>query len=86
MKVYSDYSLARIYAITGDKGKAYENLKIWDQDQSVLLVDLISMKNDPSFNNIRNEPEFQKYLKNMEARYQAEHERVKKWMEEQKML
>jgi len=84
--MFSDYALARIYASRGDKGKAYEYLKVFDQDQSVNLMDLVSMKNDPSFNSIRSEQEFQKYIKNMEARYQAEHERVRKWLEKQKML
>ena len=29
---------------------------------------------------------FVSYLKCMEAKYQAEHERVRKWLEEQEML
>ena len=41
------------------------------------------IKTDPLFNSIRNEPEFQQIVKDIEAKYQAEHERVKKWMEEQ---
>jgi molybdopterin converting factor small subunit len=35
---------------------------------------------------IRYEPEFQQILKDVEAKYQAEHERVRKWLEEQGML
>jgi hypothetical protein len=31
---------------------------------------------------IRNELEFQLIVKDVEAKYQAEHERVKKWLEE----
>jgi hypothetical protein len=44
------------------------------------------MKNDPLFNSIRNEPEFQQIVKNVEAKYQAEHERVRKWLQGQGML
>jgi hypothetical protein len=44
------------------------------------------VKHDPLFNSIRNEERFQKILQNVEAKYQAEHERVKKWLEEQGML
>ena len=40
----------------------------------------------PAFNNIRNEPEFQQIAKDIEAKYQAEHERVRKWLETQGML
>ena len=41
------------------------------------------IKEDPMLNSIRNEPEFQKIVKDMESKYQAEHERVRKWLEEQ---
>ena len=44
------------------------------------------IKNDPIFDSIRNEPEFQQIVRDVEAKYQAEHERVKKWLEEQGML
>jgi hypothetical protein len=36
------------------------------------------MKTDPLFNSIRNEPEFQQIAKDIEAKYLAEHERVRK--------
>lgn len=81
-----DYNLASIYAGRGDKGQAYENLKMFDQSQTVSLDWVTSIKNNPLFNNIKNEPEFQKIVRNIEARYQAEHERVRKWLEKQKML
>jgi TolB-like protein/Tfp pilus assembly protein PilF len=86
MEVMWEYFLAGIYACRGDKGKAYENLKLFDKAQTVALDWVISIKNDPLFNSIRNEPEFQKIVRNMEARYQAEHERVRKWLEEQGKL
>jgi molybdopterin converting factor small subunit len=44
------------------------------------------MKTDPLFNSIRNEPEFKQIASDIEAKYQAEHERVRKWLEEQRML
>jgi molybdopterin converting factor small subunit len=46
----------------------------------------MTMKTDPLFNSIRNEPEFQQIVKDVEAKYQAEHEKVRKWLEENKML
>jgi hypothetical protein len=39
-------------------------------------------KVDPMFNSIREEEQFQKFLQNMEAKYQAEHEKVRLWLEE----
>ena len=45
-----------------------------------------SIKNNPLFDSIRNEPEFQQIVRDVEAKYQKEHERVRKWLEEQGML
>ena len=72
--------LAALYAGLGEKNKAYENLRILDKERFFALRDVILIKNDPLFNGIRNEPEFQKIVKEMESKYQAEHERVKKWL------
>jgi TolB-like protein len=75
------YRFAEIYALKGDKVKAYKNLKIFNQKQGENLEWLTQTKKNPFFNSIRHEPEFQKIIKDMETKYQAEHERVKKWLE-----
>jgi TolB-like protein/Tfp pilus assembly protein PilF len=79
------YSLAGVYAFRGDKEKAYKNLKIFNQRKNYNLLIVTLIKNDPLFNSIRNEPEFQQIVKDVEVKYQAQHERVKKWLEEQGM-
>jgi hypothetical protein len=38
------------------------------------------------FISVRGEPEFQKIVNDMEAKNQAEHERVRKWLEKNNML
>jgi len=48
------------------------------------MVTLI--KYDPLFDNIRNETDFQQIVRDVEAKYQAEHERISKWLEEQGTL
>ena len=45
-----------------------------------------NIKDDPIFDSNRDEPEFQQIVRNVEAKYQAEHERVRKWLEENDML
>jgi TolB-like protein/Tfp pilus assembly protein PilF len=81
------YDLAGVYAFRGDKAKAYENLRnSYNQEQALLLWGVSSIKHDPLFDSIRKEPEFQQMLRDVEAKYQAEHERAKKWLEEQGML
>ena len=80
------YDRAGVFAQMGEKDKAYKNLRVINQRQRVNIWMPMLMKTDPSFINIRNEPEFQQIMKNTEAKYQAEHERVKNWLEEQGML
>jgi hypothetical protein len=71
----------------GEKIKAYENLKIHNtRPGKWYLWTVRYIKYDPLFDSIRNEPEFQQIVSEMEAKYQAEHERVRKWLEEQGML
>jgi TolB-like protein/Tfp pilus assembly protein PilF len=81
-----DYNLAAAYALKGDKKKAYENLNEWASGRICSLWGLIFLKYDPLFDSIRNESEFLKIVSEMEAKYQAEHERVRRWLEENKML
>jgi TolB-like protein len=80
------YDLAAAYAFLGDTTKAYQYLDEFNtlNFYPSWLISLI--KNDPLFDSIRQEERFQKILQNMEAKYQAEHERVRIWLEEQGML
>jgi TolB-like protein len=80
---YIYYDMAGVYAFMGDKNKAYENLKIFNKKQKIPLWMVTLIKNDPLFDSLRNESEFQQIVRDVEAKYQAEHERVRKWLEEQ---
>ncbi len=82
----AQYNLASTYAFLGDKGKAYYYLDELNKSEFYPLLRIILIKHDPMFESIRNEERFKKILYNMEAKYQAEHERVKKWLEEQGTL
>jgi tetratricopeptide (TPR) repeat protein len=84
--LYTYYDLAGVYAFKGEKDKAYKNLRIVSQIRRVPLWMLMLIKTDPLFNSIRNEPEFQQIANDIEAKYQAEHERVRKWIVGQGML
>jgi TolB-like protein/Tfp pilus assembly protein PilF len=82
----SYYNLAATYAFLGNKAKAYQYLDDFNTMNFYPFWVLSVAKQDPLFANIRNEERFQKILQNMEAKYQAEHNRVSKWLEEQGML
>ena len=81
------YNIACIYAVRGEREKAIEHLKLFNQyENKGKLSSVTYIKNDPLLNSLRNEPEFQQIVRNVEAKHQAEHERVRKWMEEKGML
>ena len=78
----ANYDLAAVYAFLGDKKNAYKNLREVAKSNVCPLWLLSAIKNEPLFNPIRNDQEFQQIEGEMEAKYQAEHERVRKWLEE----
>jgi TolB-like protein/Flp pilus assembly protein TadD len=82
----AQYDLAGTYAFIGNKTKAYQNLDEFSSENFYPLWWLSIAKNDPLFDSIRKEERFQIILQNMESKYQAEHERVRKWLDEQGML
>jgi hypothetical protein len=80
------YDLAGVYAFLGDKVKAYQYLEELNKVSVYPLGGMTYAKFDVLFDSMRNEERFQKVFSNVEAKYQAEHERVKKWLEEKGML
>jgi tetratricopeptide (TPR) repeat protein len=83
---YAQYDLAATYAFIGEKEKAYYYLSEFDKSGIHQLNVVTLLKNDPLFNGIRKEPEFQRIQQSVEAKYQAEHERIRQWLEENDML
>jgi tetratricopeptide (TPR) repeat protein len=84
--LYTYYDLAGVYAFRGEKDKAYKNLETFNQIQRIPFWMATLIKNDPLFKSISNEPEFQQIVRDIEGKYQAEHERVRKWLDGQGML
>jgi len=80
------YSLAAIYAFQGEDPKAYENLRQLNQRQRMPQWMVSNIKDDPMFGSIRDEPEFQQIVRDIEVKYLAEHERVRQWLEGNDML
>ena len=80
------YDLAGVYAYRGDSVKAYENLRKFLQNPTLNLWINRFINYDPLFDGIRDEAEFQGILKELNLKYQAEHERVRKWLEEKGMI
>jgi len=80
------YDLAAVYAFRGEKDRAIENLRNFNKLQVIPGFMMPFIRYDPFLDGIRDEPEFQQIVDDMEAKYQAEHERVRQWLEENDML
>ena len=80
------YDIAAVYAFRGDNKKAIQYLEKFNDKYSFPLWCVNLIKNDPLFDSMRNESRFQAIVKDVEAKYQAEHDRVGKWLTEQGML
>ena len=77
------YDLACIYSFRGDINNALKYFKSYSQIKNCELWRLTAVRHEPLLNNLRNNSEFQQYLKDLENKYQAEHDRVGKWLEGQ---
>ncbi len=80
------FDLAEVYAFSGNKEKAYYYLDEVNKNQSIQWSRVIWFKYSPLLNSIRQEQRFQAILKDVEAKYQAEHVRVGKWLKEQGLM
>jgi tetratricopeptide (TPR) repeat protein len=79
------YDLAASYAFMGQKEMALVNLRLFMKYLTGDKWYAMYFNNDPLFDNIRGEPEFQQIVRDVEAKYQAQHERVRQWLEENDM-
>jgi TolB-like protein len=83
---FAYYDLVLVYASMGDKIKALENLNIFKQREGMCQWFATALNWEMPLRKFKNDPEFQKIFKEIDTKYQTEHERVRKWLEEQGML
>lgn len=76
--------LAQVYAMDGDPGKAMENLRLFSKLGGT-SVHANNMRNSPMLEQIRDEPGFDRIMDEVEAKYRAEHEKVRQWLEANNM-
>ena len=84
--LYDYLHIAGIYSVMGEKELAMENLRkaagCKEAENLPLAFRLIFYKNDPLWDTIRNEPEFKELFQNMEEKYLADREKIKKLFRE----
>jgi TolB-like protein/AraC-like DNA-binding protein len=78
-------AVAMDYAMLGEKEKAFQYIK-YNNEAQIPLWALTLLRCDPAFNDIREDPRFQTVLKAYESQYQAKHDRLEEWLEENGML
>jgi len=74
----SHFKLALIYSVLNDKQKSLQYLGMIKESRSVPLNFINELKTNPMFDNIRNEPEFQKISGELGKKHLEEHEKIKK--------
>ncbi len=82
----AQFDMAEIYAFSGEKEKAYQCLDIAIKQPLYPRWWVILYKYVPYFDSIRDEPRFQNILKDVEAKYQINHEGVGKWLKEKGLI
>lgn len=82
---WAHYDLAAAYAWLGENQKAFHYLNEFSKRRFIPLWLVVQLKVDPLFETIRDEPEYQNIVRNMEDKYKAEHERVRQWLKEDDM-
>ena len=75
---YSHFCLAQIYAALNNKQQSMNYLGLMKKATSTPKIFIYGLKNDPMFDNVRNEPEFRKITRELEKKYFEEHEKIKK--------
>jgi hypothetical protein len=78
--------LARIYALKGDKEKAYHYLEQYNSKNYFHYSEIVLINIDPFFNSIREEEQFKHIVRNMEIKHEIGRERAIVWLEENDLL
>ena len=82
----AQFDLAITYAFRGKQDKAIDQLNMIRNKPSVSLMIAGFIFTDPMLDSIRNNPEFQEISNDLSIKYQAEHERIRQWLEENDMV
>ena len=83
---FAYYDRACVYAYRGEEEMAMQDLRMFNQMEKMPLWMLTLIKDDQLLDNLRDDPEFQQIVRDVEAKYQAEHVKVRQWLEENALL
>jgi hypothetical protein len=72
-KIESFYRIAAIHAIRGDTSKALDYLRSFSHDPVMVYYRPTMLNHDPSFENLREHPEFKQIQKDVSTWYHKEY-------------
>jgi len=84
--IYKDLSSAMYYSYKGDTQKALDHLKLFSQQDNYHYWTIIFVPIDPLVDNLKDVPEFQQIMEDIENKFWKNHERIKASLEEKKLL
>jgi len=84
--MYKHLSLAVHYSYHGDREKALEHLRLFSQQKSFNFIIFPFLRIDPLLDSIKDDPEFQEILSEMEEKTMDHHERVRKTLREKNLI
>jgi len=84
--IYKNLSLSVYYAYKGDTEKALDEMKLFAQQDNYMYWALLFLKIDPQIDPIKDNPEFQQLLQEIETKFWKDHERIKVSLEDKGLL
>jgi tetratricopeptide (TPR) repeat protein len=79
-------NLTKIYSVLNQKDLALESLRKAKELMKFTVIRIKDFKNCTMLDNIRDEPEFDDFIREGEAKYQAEHKKVEKLLKEKGII
>lgn len=84
-KNQSHYDLAGVYSVLGQKEKAYQHLRAFDQETDWPWGSAYFIRHDPYFDNLRNDPEFQQIIQQGLQKKTRQRDRIRQLEKEGKL-
>lgn len=84
--IYKNLSLAMYFAYKGDTEKSLEQMKLFAQQDNYMYWAILFLKIDPLVDSIKDNPEFQQIVQDLEDKFWKNHRRIKASLEEKNLL
>jgi len=84
--IYKHLSLSAYYALKGDIEKSIEHLKLFSQEDNYYYWIVLFLRMDPLIEKIKDHPEFEKIMTDIETKFWNYHKQIKVSLEEKELL